>query len=74
MYVRLATGALLVLDAKNLHRPLGILVPLDEHWTARINSLESLRAQLLHHKRLDLHRSGSGVLLILGGDLFEGHG
>jgi len=51
MYVRLATGALLVLDAKNLHRPLGILVPLDEHWTARINSLETLRAQLLHHKR-----------------------
>lgn len=51
MYVRLATGALLVLDAKNLHRPLGILVPLDEHWTARINSLEALRAQLLHHKR-----------------------
>ncbi|GEM_PF-3864431 len=23
---------------------------------------------------VDLHRSGSGVLLILGGDLFEGHG
>ena len=51
MYVRLATGALLVLDAKNLHRPLGILVPLDEHWAARINSLETLRAQLRHHKR-----------------------
>ncbi|SFQ67710.1 hypothetical protein SAMN05421853_11920 [Roseivivax halotolerans] len=51
MHVRLATGALLVLDAKNLHLPLGILVPLDEHWTARINSLETLRVQLLHHKR-----------------------
>jgi hypothetical protein len=51
MYVRLATGALLVLDAKNLHRPLGILVPLDEHWTARVDILKALRAQLLHHKR-----------------------
>ena len=51
MFVRLATGALLVLDAKNLHRPVGILVPLDEHWTARVGTLETLRAQLLHHKR-----------------------
>lgn len=51
MYVRLETGALLVLDAKSLQRPVGILVPLDDHWTARINSLETLRAQLLNHKR-----------------------
>ena len=49
--VRLETGALLVLDAKSLQRPVGILLPLDDHWTARINSLESLRVQLLHHKR-----------------------
>ena len=51
MYVRLATGALLVLDAKNLHRPLGILVPLDEHWGARVDILKALRAQLFYRKR-----------------------
>ena len=51
MYVRLATGALLVLDAKNLQRPIGILLPLDEHWAARVDILKALRAQLLYRKR-----------------------
>lgn len=51
MYVRLATGALLVLDAKSLQHPIGILVPLDEHWAARVDVLNALRAQLLQHKR-----------------------
>lgn len=51
MYVRLSTGALLVLDAKSLQRPIGILVPLDKHWRARIDILKALRAQLLYRKR-----------------------
>ena len=51
MYVRLETGALLVLDAKSLQRPIGILVPLDEHWGARVDILKALRAQLLYRKR-----------------------
>ena len=51
MYVRLATGALLVLDAKSLQRPIGILVPLDENWSARVDTLKALRVQLLHHKQ-----------------------
>ena len=51
MYVRLATGALLVLDAKSIQRPIGILVPLDEHWSARVDALKALRAQLLYRKR-----------------------
>ena len=51
MYVRLATGALLVLDAKSLRRPIGVLVPLDEHWAARVDTLKALRVQLLRKKR-----------------------
>ena len=51
IYVRLATGALLVLDAKSIQRPIGILVPLDEHWSARVDALKALRAQLLYRKR-----------------------
>ncbi|MBM1311892.1 DUF2285 domain-containing protein [Sulfitobacter mediterraneus] len=51
MYVRLETGALLVLDAKSIQRPIGILVPLDEHWAARVDILTALRAQLLYRKR-----------------------
>jgi hypothetical protein len=51
MYVRLETGALLVLDAKGLQRPIGILVPLDEHWSARVDALKALHAQLLYRKR-----------------------
>lgn len=51
VYVRLETGALLVLDAKSLQRPIGILVPLDEHWGARVDILKALRAQLLYRKR-----------------------
>ncbi|MDW3221274.1 MAG: DUF2285 domain-containing protein [Paracoccaceae bacterium] len=51
MYVRLATGALLVLDPNSLKRPVGILVPLDEHWAARVDTLKSLRVQLLRQKR-----------------------
>ena len=51
MYVRLATGALLVLDPQSLKRPVGILVPLDEHWAARVDTLKALRVQLLRQKR-----------------------
>ncbi|SFA69723.1 Uncharacterized conserved protein [Poseidonocella pacifica] len=51
MYVRLATGALLVLDPNSLKRPVGILVPLDKHWAARLDTLEALRVQLLRQKR-----------------------
>ena len=51
IYVRLATGALLMLDAKSLQRPIGILVPLDEHWAARVDILNALRAELLYRKR-----------------------
>jgi ribosomal protein S7 len=51
MYVRLTTGALLVLDAKSHQRPIGILVPLDEHWGPRVDILKALRAQLLYRKR-----------------------
>lgn len=51
MYVRLATGALLVLHPNSLKRPVGILVPLDEHWVARVDTLKALRVQLLRQKR-----------------------
>lgn len=51
MYVRLATGALLVLYPNSLKRPVGILVPLDEHWAARVDTLKALRVQILHQKR-----------------------
>jgi len=51
MYVRLTTGALLVLDAKSIQRPIGVLVPLDEHWAARLDTLKALRVHLLRQKR-----------------------
>lgn len=51
MYVRMTTGALLVLDSESLKRPVGILVPLDQHWATRVDALQAFRAQLLHKKR-----------------------
>lgn len=51
MYVRLPTGALVVLDAKTINRSAGILLPLDEHWTVRLEALKSLHAQLTNRKR-----------------------
>ena len=40
-----------MLDAESLQRPIGILVPLDEHWAARVDILNALRAELLYRKR-----------------------
>ena len=51
MFVRLSSGALLVLEPRSLRRPVGILLPLDEHWDARLETLKALRIQLLTSKR-----------------------
>jgi hypothetical protein len=51
MCVRLPSGALVVLDANSLQGPVGILVPLDDHWAARIDMLNALRAQMSGRKK-----------------------
>ncbi len=51
MFVRLSSGALLVLEPTSLRRPVGILLPLDEHWDTRLETLKALRTQLLTSKR-----------------------
>lgn len=51
MCVRLPSGALLVLDPQYLQHPIGILLPLDDHWAARLDTLNALRAQILGRKQ-----------------------
>ncbi|WP_339977904.1 DUF2285 domain-containing protein [Gymnodinialimonas mytili] len=51
MFVRLSSGALLVLEPTSLSRPVGILVPLDEHWEARLETIRTLRTLLLTSTR-----------------------
>ena len=51
MFVRLPSGALLVLEPTSLRHPVGMRVPLDEHWDTRLETLKALRTQLLTSKR-----------------------
>lgn len=47
--LRLMKGPSLILDAKNLKCVVGILLPLDEHWSTRVAAAQRVREHLLGH-------------------------
>jgi len=47
LFRRLDTGDSVVLCVQDRDRPLGILLPLDAHWSVRLATAERLRARLL---------------------------
>jgi hypothetical protein len=47
LFLRLATGEGIALCVHDRDRPLGILLPLDDHWAARLAAARRLRARLL---------------------------
>lgn len=53
IYGRSKSDALLVLSPDCIKRPIGVLLPLDDHWRARIANAQRLRAQLLQQKLSD---------------------
>ncbi len=46
MWFRLESGAVLVAEHLDLDAPFGVVLPLDQHWSARIVAAERLRRDL----------------------------
>lgn len=50
VYGRSISDVLLVIAPNCINRPIGILLPLDNHWQVRITAAQHMRAQLLRRK------------------------